>query len=90
VQTQNLRRALRSGGHGVYIRGASSSSIATASIENSRISDTSLDGVHLGDYSYMTLHYNDLFNIAGYTVNNLPPTTSMLPAATGARTPKPR
>ena len=69
-----IRRSLITGGTtGVYIRGPSASNLATALIENSRISDVSLHGVHVAPDANVTLHYNDLFNIAGYTVNNQTP-----------------
>jgi hypothetical protein len=74
VTHSTIRRSLISGGAtGVYVQGTSSSNITNLIIENSRISDTSSHGVYVGIYADATLHYNDLFNIAGYTLNNQSP-----------------
>ena len=66
-----VRRSLVSGGAtGIWVSAASTS---TALVENSRISDASNNGVYVGNYVDLTLHYNDIFNIAGYSVNNQGP-----------------
>jgi hypothetical protein len=73
VEDVTIRRSLISGGNrGVDLEGYGSI-IVDALIENSRISDIITNGVQVGALARATLHYNDLFNIGGYTINNQSP-----------------
>ncbi len=54
---------------GVYLQGFGTSNV-NAMLENNRITDTSSDGVYIGNLADATLHYNDLYNITGYALNN--------------------
>ncbi|MBD3869611.1 MAG: right-handed parallel beta-helix repeat-containing protein, partial [Acidobacteria bacterium] len=63
------RSRITGGTYGIYL-GGSSGQLVDALIENNRISDTSSDGVYISSYADATLHYNDLFNITGYALNN--------------------
>jgi hypothetical protein len=63
------RSRITDGTIGVYLKGYGSRQ-EDALLENNRISDTSGDGVYVDSGATATLHYNDLYNISGYTLNN--------------------
>ena len=63
------RSRITGGTTGVYVQGYSSLFV-DAVLENNRISDTTGDGVYVGAIADVTAHYNDLYNIGGYTLNN--------------------
>jgi len=70
VTNPTIRRSrITDGSIGVYLGGSSTWTV-DALLENNRISDTVSDGVYITSYASATLHYNDLYNIGGYTLNN--------------------
>jgi len=66
------RSRITDGTIGVHLAGSSSWTV-DAVLENNRISDTTSDGVYVANYADATLHYNDLYNIGGYALNNQGP-----------------
>ncbi len=70
VTYPTIRRSrITGGGTGVYLLGYGAWNV-DALLEDNRISDTSSDGVYIGTLADATLHYNDLYNIGGYSLNN--------------------
>ena len=63
------RSRITGGTTGVYLLGYSTLFVDGV-LENNRISDTTGDGLYVGATADVTAHYNDLYNIGGYTLNN--------------------
>jgi hypothetical protein len=73
VNDSTLRgNRITGGATGVYLQGYYSTTVH-ALLQNNRISDTTSDGVYVGTTADAELHYNDLYNIGGYTLNNQSP-----------------
>ena len=74
VNDSTLRRNRITGGtDGVWVQGYSASNVVYALLENNRISDMTDEGVYVGVYAEAELHYNDLYNLTGYTLENQSP-----------------
>jgi hypothetical protein len=70
VTNPEIRRSrITDGVTGVWLQGYSTLYV-DAVLENNRISDTSGDGVYIGPIADATLHYNDIYNVTGYHLNN--------------------
>jgi hypothetical protein len=66
------RSRITDGNIGVYLAGYTTWTV-DAVLQNNRISDTTSDGVYIANYADATLHYNDVYNIGGYALNNQSP-----------------